>query len=137
MKKEDIPQDKSSLEKGNHKELYYAVDETGKYVTGKSSGWDPKTIALDNTLEELDDRIAKAWKDVQEQKVSPIAYFMEVHRMDLSILSSYVGLWKWRVKRHLKPNIFNKLSNKLLEKYAVVFEISVHDLKTCKAIHEN
>lgn len=129
MKNTDVPQDDSSLKSKDFKELCYAVNDSGDYVTAKSSGWDPKTIALDNTLRDINDRIAKAQQEVIAGKVSPIVYYMELHKMDLQILSSYVGLWKWRVKRHFKPNVFKKLSTKTLQKYADVFEISISALK--------
>jgi hypothetical protein len=58
---------------------------------------------------------------------------MEVSKMDLGILASYVGFWKWRVKRHFKPSVFSKLSNKILQKYADAFDISVDELKNFKA----
>ena len=57
---------------------------------------------------------------------------MELNKMDLSILSSYVGIWKWKVKRHFKPAVFQKLSDKTLAKYAEVFEISIEGLKKIK-----
>ena len=52
--------------------------------------------------------------------------------MDLPILASYVGIWQWRVKRHFKPNVFYKLSNKMLQKYTAVFEITIDQLKNIK-----
>lgn len=130
MKKNEVPQDDSSLKSKDFKELCYAVNEAGDYVTAKSSGWDPKTIALDNTLQEINERVFKAKQDVLENKVSPIVYYMELHKMDLQILSSYVGMWRWRVKRHLNPKVFDSLSQKILQKYADVFEISIAELKT-------
>ena len=48
--------------------------------------------------------------------------------MDLPILASYVGLWKWRVKRHFKPKVFNKLSRGTLQKYAEIFDVSINEL---------
>ena len=48
MKKDQVPQDKS-----NFTDLSYAVDRDGKYVTAKSSGWEPKTIALNNAMQEV------------------------------------------------------------------------------------
>ena len=50
MKKEEIPQDESNLSKSNVKELCYATDENGNYTTGLSTGWEPKTIALENSI---------------------------------------------------------------------------------------
>ncbi|MDO5971735.1 hypothetical protein Q4Q35_18185 [Flavivirga aquimarina] len=129
MKKSDVPQDKSSLETGKHKELCYAVDENGEYTTAKSSGWQPKTIALDNAIQEINDRIENAKNRVLNNETSPIEYYMELHKMDVGILASYVGLFKWQVKRHFKLKRFNKLSEKTLQKYASIFEISINQLK--------
>lgn len=129
MKKNEVPQDKSNLESANFKELCYAVDENGDYTTAHTSGWEPKTIALDNAIEEINHRIENAKIKVLNNKTSSIEYYMEWHKMDLQILASYVGLWKWRVKQHFKPAVFSKLSDKILQKYADVFEISIDQLK--------
>ena len=129
MKKSEVPQDKSNLESANFRELCYAVDENGEYTTENSTGWDPKTIALNNAIADVNERIADAKNKVLNNQTSPIEYYMELHKMDLQILASYVGIWKWRIKRHFKPNVFHKLSNKMLQKYADVFEINIEQLK--------
>ena len=51
MKKDEVPQDTSNLETAKLKELYYAIDDDGNYTTVNSSGWDPKTIALNQAIE--------------------------------------------------------------------------------------
>lgn len=132
MEKEKVPQDKSNLTKNNVKELLYATDENGDYTTTLSTGWEPKTIALSNSIDEINERIANAKQQVLNGEVSPIVYFMELNKMDLTILSSYAGFWKWRVKRHFKPAVFGKLSDTILQKYADTFEISVEKLKNFK-----
>lgn len=129
MKKSEVPQDKSNLESANFRELCYAVDENGEYTTEHTSGWDPKTIALNNAIEEINERIADAKQRALDNKTSPIEYYMEVHKMDLSVLASYVGMWRWRVKRHFKPKVFKKLGKKTMQKYADVFEISINELQ--------
>ncbi|WP_281231218.1 hypothetical protein [Flavobacterium gelatinilyticum] len=129
MEKDKVPQDQSNLTKNNVKELLYATDENGNYTTTLSTGWEPKTIALSNSIDEINERIADAKQQVLNGEVSPIVYFMEINKMDLTILSSYVGFWKWRVKRHFKPSVFAKLNDKILKKYADTFEVSVDELK--------
>ncbi|MBW1657502.1 hypothetical protein [Flavobacterium quisquiliarum] len=129
MEKDKVPQDTSNLTKNNVKELLYATDENGDYTTTLSTGWEPKTIALSNSIDEINERIADAKQQVLNGEVSPIVYFMEVNKMDLTILSSYVGFWKWRVKRHFKPSVFAKLNDKTLQKYADTFEVSIEELK--------
>ena len=41
-------------------------------------------------------------------------------------------MWKWRVKRHAKPAVFKKLNQKILQKYADAFQISVAELTNYK-----
>jgi len=132
MKKEEVPQDKGNLANANMKELVYATDEKGNYTTALSTGWEPKTIALSNSIDEISERVANAKTQVENNEVSPIVYFMEYNRMDVGILSSYVGMWQWRVKRHFKPKVFARLSDTILKKYADTFNISIDELRNFK-----
>lgn len=50
--------------------------------------------------------------------------------MDWAILAGYVGYWRWKVKRHAKPEIFKSLSDGVLQKYANAFGITIDELKT-------
>lgn len=129
MKKKEVPQDKSNLESANFRELCYAVDENGEYTTENSSGWEPKTVALNNAIDEINERITDAKNRVIKGETSPIEYYMELHKMDVGILASYVGFWQWKVKRHFKPAVFKKLSDTTLNKYAEAFDISIKELQ--------
>jgi hypothetical protein len=129
MKKEDIPQDPSTLAPYT-KELCYAVDESGKYVTELSNGWDIKMKALDVAWEDIEERVKQARQKVLNGEASPLLYFMEKRLMDLPIVTGYTGFWGWQVKRHLRPTIFNKLSEKKLLRYVKAFNLSsIDDLK--------
>ncbi|PID70030.1 MAG: hypothetical protein CR985_03210 [Flavobacteriales bacterium] len=129
MKKEDVPQDKSNLESANFRELCYAVDEDGNYITANSTGWEPKTVALDNAIAVLKGRAAAAKEQVMAGVASPVVYYMEVCKMDLPTLAAYMNMWQWRVKRHFKPKVFKMLSRRIKRKYADVFNISMEELK--------
>lgn len=135
MKKEDVPQDLGSLGKIT-REVCYATDSEGKYVTELSTGWDVKTKALDVAWQEIDQRIAAAKQKVLNKEASPLLFFMEYRMMDASILADYTGFWQWQIKRHLKPEVFDKLSDKKLEKYAEAFNVKVADLKSMN-VHES
>jgi hypothetical protein len=135
MKKDEVPQDLGSLGKIT-KEVCYATDSTGKYVTELSTGWDVKTKALDVAWEDIAKRIEAAKEQVLNNHASPLLFFMEYRLMDISILADYTGFWKWQIKRHLKPAVFNKLSNQKLQKYAEAFNVKVEDLKSM-TVHED
>lgn len=128
MKKEDIPQDPSAL-RNITKEVSYAVDENGNYVTELSTGWDVKIKALDVAWNDIEKKVADARQKVLNNEASPLLYFMELKLMDIQILSAYTGFWKWQVKRHLKPRVFEKLSAKKLRRYATAFDVTVEALK--------
>lgn len=134
MKKEDVPQDLSSLGKIT-KEVCYATDGSGKYVTELSKGWDVKITALDVAWQEIEDRVEGARQKVLNNEASPLLFFMERRLMDIGIVAAYTGFWKWQIKKHLKPAGFNKLSEKKLKLYAEAFNVSVENLKTMN-VHE-
>jgi hypothetical protein len=135
MKKEEIPQDPSALDKFT-KEVCYAVDDSGNYTTNLSRGWEVKASALDIAWQDIANRINTAKQKVLNNEASPILFFMEYRLMDISIVASYTGFWQWQVKRHLKPAVFNRLSEKKLQKYAEAFNVSVEQLKTM-TVHED
>lgn len=135
MKKEEIPQDDGALSKLT-KEVVYAVDNTGKYITELSTGWDVKATALDVAWKDIEQRVEVARQKVINKEASPLLYFMELRLMDIGIVSAYTGFWKWTIKQHLKPAVFDKLSEKKLQQYATTFNISIADLKTMNA-HED
>jgi hypothetical protein len=134
MKKDEIPHDLGALGKIT-KELCYAVDESGKYTTELSEGWEVKENALDVAWHDVENRIAFAKQKVLNKEASPLLYFMELKLMDIPIVAAYTGFWKWQVKRHLKPSVFKKLPDRKLSRYAAIFETSVDDLKN-RIVHE-
>jgi hypothetical protein len=134
MKQENVPQDLGALGKIT-KEVCYATDSSGKYVTELSNGWNVKTDALDVAWKDVEQRIANAREKVLNGEASPLLFFMEYRLMDMGILADYTGYWKWQIKRHLKPEVFKRLSEKKLQKYAEAFNVKAEDLKTM-TVHE-
>ncbi len=111
------------------REVCYVKDSDGKYITDLSTGWNVKKDALDNAWEDIKERTENARLAVKNGEKSPICYYMELRLMDLQILSGYTGFWKFTIKRHFKPSVFNTLSDAKLKKYAKAFDISLEELK--------
>ena len=129
MKKEEVPQDITKLEKGPMNWVNYVTDENGDYTREISNGWEPENIALEQVWDEVNSTVENTRLKVVNGELSPIAYYLEKNLMDIPLLASYVDKWQWQVKRHLNPEVFQSLSQELLEKYAFVFKISVDELK--------
>ncbi len=128
MKKEELPQDRSALQ-GYTRELHYVKNEEGKFTTGLSSGWEIKASALENAWEDVHQQMEEAKKLVRQGDKSPLYFLMVKNLMDISILSSYTGFWRFRLRRHFKPEVYEKLSDKILLKYADVFSMTLKELK--------
>lgn len=121
MKANEVPQDDANLLEGKTRDVQYALDQNGKYVTVKSVGWEPKNTALLSAWEIENEKIAEALRLVQEGKKSPIYYYMKKCLMDVKLLSSYTGFSRFRIKRHFKPDVFKNLTNEKLDKYIYAF----------------
>jgi hypothetical protein len=128
MKKNEVPQDITKLDKGPMNWVNYVTDENGNYTKEISNGWEPENIALEQVWEDVNNNVEATRQKVVNGELSPIAYYIEKNLMDIPLLASYVDKWQWQVKRHMKPEIFKTLSKEMLEKYAFVFKISVEDL---------
>ena len=126
MLEKNVPQDKGIAE--GLKEVCYAVDGNGNYVLVPSAGWEPKNITNYQAWELIAEQLAAVRSQVHVGKMSLLAYHMARNQMDVSLLSQYTGFYQWRIKRHLKPRVFNKLKQSVLERYASLFKITVAEL---------
>ena len=114
---------------GFTREVDYALDESGKYTSALSTGWEVKTSALNLAWEDIQKRVEEARIKVLNGEASPVLFFMELKLMDPGILAAYTGFWQWQVKRHMKAVVFKKLSDAKLQKYADLFDIKLSELK--------
>ncbi len=128
MKSKDVPQDDANMMQGKFREPVYSLDKDGNYTTVKSVGWNPKNEVMQEAWDVANEKIEDVKQKVIAGKLSPIAYYLEKNLMDVSLLANYMGLWRWTVKKHLKPKNFKKLSDEVLEKYAEVFDITKEEL---------
>ncbi len=131
MKKEDVPQDAGLSDRWQR--VAYAVDEKGEYTLVESKGCDSVNITNGQAWELIRDRVAEVRQQVEAGLMSPLAYHMTVFQMDEAILAGYSGFFRWQVRRHLKPAVFDKLPETKLQRYADAFGISISQLKTLPA----
>ena len=131
MKVKEVPQDdvpdftEGWLKKGN-----YALDDKGKYVMVPSKGWVVDDMVNKMAYDEYQDKVEETRKAVLAGQKSPLAYYMELRQMIPKFLGKTAGIATFRVKRHLRPEIFAKLKESVLESYAKALEIPREELKT-------
>ena len=133
MKKSEVPQEENSLFNGAKKALY-ALDEDGEYTTIASSGWHVEEVVTGMAVEEFHRLAEEARQRVATGISSPLEFHMYNRRMDPTTLAQSTGMTRWRVKRHLKPGPFEKLTFPILHRYAQALGIDVAEL-TCLPDH--
>ena len=128
MREDDVPQyDRSAY--GGHRKLLYAVDQSGRYKGVESVGCEIEADATYDAIADLDEATRDAFSRAQRGEVAPLAYHMFRCRMDETLLAQAAGLWRWRVRRHLRPDRFARLSDRVLERYAAALDLEVAELR--------
>lgn len=130
MQKIEVPKEENKILEG-HQKVMYSTDDNGDFQR-INYGSSVEEFATLVAVEEYDILKKETLENIQKEISSPIEYFMYENRMDLPTLASVVGMFQFRVKRHLKMNNFKKLNDKILAKYAQAFNIKIEELKDFK-----
>ena len=137
MKSKEVPQDDANMMRGKWKDPIYTVNEKGEYVTSYSMGWDAKNAVMQQAWDNIHEKVNQVKERVLAGELSPITYYMEKNIIDVDLLAKYIGIWKFKAKRHLKQKHFVKLNDELLAQYTDIFNITVAKLKDIKRIRKN
>jgi len=136
MKINEVPQDQGFMIEGKIRDVCYAVDENGHYTKKLSTGWQPKNEAMVMAWDVVHERVEEVRSKILLGELSPIAFYMELNVMDVSILADYTGISKFKVKKHLKMKKFKELATEVIEKYANTFNISVEELRDVEKVKD-
>jgi hypothetical protein len=123
MRERDVPQEGNATLAG-HRKAVYAIADDGKLRLVSSRGWEVEEIVTRQAVEDLERRAREARERALSGESSPLEYHMYRARMDVELLSQTTGLWRWRVRRHLKPAGFARLPLSLKLRYAEALGIS-------------
>ena len=128
MRDDEVPQEGNST-LGGHRKAVYARGEDGRIHLVASAGWEVEEIVTRQAVEDLDRLAEDARQRVLAGQTSALEYHMHRLRMDVPLLSQLTGLWQWRIRRHLRPEVFSGLKPALLARYAEVMGLDVDALK--------
>jgi len=127
MKEIEVPKEENVTLNGMQK-VMYTKDSSGDFIR-ENYGSNIEEFATKTAVDEYELLEKESLDNISKGISSPISFFMYKNRMDLPTLSSMVGMFQFRVKRHLQMKHFKKLNEKVLSKYAEVFSISIEELR--------
>ncbi len=129
MEQKQVPQEEN-VTFGGERKAVYALGEDGHYTLVPSSGSKMEETVTTQALAEFVRLRDEARERVATGLASPLEYHMYDRRMDPLTLAQSTGLFTWRVRRHLKPKPFRRLSAKLLARYAEALGIDTTTLRS-------
>ena len=127
MRERDVPQEGNATLAG-HRKAVYAVGEDGKLRIVPSRGWEVEEVVTRQAVEDLERRAQEARSRALAGLASPLEYHMYRTRMDVPMLAKAANLWRWRLRRHLRPQVFARLPLRLRRRYAEALGIAVEAL---------
>jgi hypothetical protein len=127
MRERDVPQDRN-VSLAGHRKAVYAVGDDGKLRVVPSRGWEVEETVTRQAVEDLERRAQDARERARAGQASPLEYHMYRARMDVPLLSQTTGLWRWRVRRHLRPGAFERLPASIKQRYADAMGVPVDAL---------
>ena len=127
MRERDVPQEGNATLAG-HRKAVYAVGEDGKLRIVTSRGWEVEEVVTRQAIEDLERRARDARSRALAGTAAPLEYHMYRARMDVAMLAQTVGLWRWRVRRHMRPQVFARLPLRLRRRYAEALGIALEAL---------
>ena len=128
MRERDVPQEGNRTLAG-HRKAVYAIADDGKLRLVPTHGWEVEEIVTRQAVEDLERRASEALTRALAGESSPLEYHMYRARMDVELLSQTSGVWRWRVRRHLKPAAFARLALALKARYADALGITPEALE--------
>jgi len=129
MNLKDVPNDKGYFRgREELRKIVYATRDDGTYTTANSDGWEVENMATRQAWDNVEAELSRIRQEIAAGRLSPVPYYMCKSLMELSVLASYMGKWKWQVKRHFLPRHFKKLPARTLQRYCTVFNISMEEL---------
>lgn len=122
MKEKDL-----YIDNKNNEIILFAEKEDESYEAIKSGSYAVKHYLDDFfKLKENLDRALR--EDIRKGKISPAYYYMLMEDMGEGDLAKRVGISKRKLRKHFMPQVFVKLDHVILQKYALVFGVSVDKL---------
>lgn len=128
MNVSDVPQE-GNRTLGNLRKALYAKDANGRMVLVASKGSEVDETVTLQAVERLQAFADDARKRCLAGQTAPLEVWMWALRMDLPLLSQITGIWQWRIRRHLRPRIFARLSPELLQRYAQALGLRAEQLQ--------
>ena len=128
MRPDDVPRESAPILGGVTKAAY-VLEQKNRYIIVPNGGTEAEVAVTEEAVAWFERLAAEALARAQRGQTSPLEVHMYRQRLDVPTLAQATGLWRWRVRRHLRPARFARLSPALLQRYAEAMGLTVETLR--------
>ena len=121
MRVDEVPQEGNATLDGQRKGMY-AVGKDGRIALVPSRGWEAEELVTTAAVEHFEALARDALQRVRAGTAGALEYFMYARRLDPPTLAQAAGVWRWRLKRHLRQP-FARIPAPLQQRYAEVLGV--------------
>jgi hypothetical protein len=121
MRVDEVPQEGNATLDGQRKGMY-AVGKDGRIALVPSRGWEAEELVTTAAVEHFEALARDALQRVRAGTAGALEYFMYARRLDPPTLAQAAGIWRWRLKRHLRQP-FARIPAPLQQRYAEVLGV--------------
>ena len=118
-----------------HPLVLYVEKEDGSYGSKESASY-----LAGHYLDDYFEKVKKWNVELKDQldkgEISPVYYYMIMLELGEGDLASRTGISRRKLKKHFKMDAFEKMSLKLLKRYADVFDVPVSNMLHFTVINE-
>jgi hypothetical protein len=108
--------------------ILYVEKDDESYAPVESSSYLSENY-LDDWLGKRQQLEAGLRQKLEKGEISPVYYYMVYQDIGPGDLAKRIGISQRKLRKHFRPEVFAKLDEKILAKYAMVFGINVEDLR--------
>ncbi|MDR0353673.1 MAG: hypothetical protein LBI02_10135 [Opitutaceae bacterium] len=123
MRPDEVPSESAPLLEGATKAAY-VVGPDGRYRIVPNGGTEAEVTVTEEAVAWFRQMADEARLRALAGKTSPLEYHMYRRRLDPASLAQAAGYWRWRVRRHLRPAPFARLTAGQLARYAAAMGIA-------------
>jgi hypothetical protein len=123
MRPDEVPRESAPLLEGATKAAY-VVGPDGRYQIVPNGGTEAEVAVTEAAVAWFEQMAAEARRRALAGESSPLEYHMWRQRHDPASLAQAAGYWRWRVRRHLRPKPFARLTDAQLARYAAALGVA-------------
>lgn len=112
--------------------ILYVEKEDGQFGPMQTGSYITKNY-IEDYFDKRNNLVHSLREQIDKGEISPVKFFMVLEDLTIKELSARAQIPVRKVKKHLLPDYFNKLSAEFLHRYSTVFNVSIEQLQQADA----